>query len=109
MHHCRLGKDLLNSATETLVLLGVIILQANLQFYALPEAALLSLGALQDCIHTFIECVTCHLAVEIEMMNNLQIPNKVLKSKQVPRFHAIINSKLITIYIFKTLYMGLGT
>merc|ERR1711915_592932 len=45
----------LHSATETLVLLGVIVLEADLELDRLAEVALLVLGALEDAINALVQ------------------------------------------------------
>lgn len=62
-----LGQHLLHGATETLVLLGVIVLQANLELHCLPEAPLLGFRALEHGIYALVQCITVHLAVKIKV------------------------------------------
>lgn len=60
-------KHILDRAGETLVLLGIVVLESDLEFHGLQEAALLRLGALQDGIHRLVQSITGHLRPEEEL------------------------------------------
>merc|ERR1719449_158389 len=51
----------LHSSGETLVLLGVVVLQTNLEVNSLEELPLLLLGGREHGIDTLIECFLRHL------------------------------------------------
>lgn len=57
---CSFQVNVLDGARETLVLLGVIVLQTNLDFHCLKEVAFLVLGRLEHGIDALIECITRH-------------------------------------------------
>ena len=54
--------DILDSSGETLVLLGVVVLQADLEVHRLHELPLLLGAALQHGLDALIELVTGNLA-----------------------------------------------
>merc|ERR1719357_706071 len=51
----------LHGSGETLVLLGVVVLQTNLEVNSLEELPLLLLGGREDGIDALIECLLGHL------------------------------------------------
>lgn len=55
---CLVQVNVLDSARETLILLGVIVLQTDLDFHCLQETALLVLGCLEYGIDALIERIT---------------------------------------------------
>lgn len=55
-------RNVLHGARETLVLLGIVVLQTDLDFDGLGEVPLFRLGGmLEDGAHTFVECVPRNL------------------------------------------------
>lgn len=73
--------NVLNSAGETLVLLGIIILQANLEFHRFQEAALLGERMLQNTTDALKERVTGHFRPVIgnEVYYFSVVPNRRVK------------------------------
>ena len=56
-------RDLLDGAGEALVLLGVVVLEADLQVHGLHELALLGLlGVLEHLLHALVQGLLGHLA-----------------------------------------------
>lgn len=64
------GRNILDSARETLVLLWIIILQTNLQLYCLQEFPFLILRVLEHGIYTLVKSVTWDLRSAIRMKWN---------------------------------------
>lgn len=58
---CSFQVNVLDGAWETLVLLGVIVLQTNLDLDSLQKVTFFVLRWLEDCIHTLVERVTRYL------------------------------------------------
>ena len=51
----------LDGSCETLITLGVVILQANLQFYGLKKLPLLLLATIKDLLEPFLQIVNVEL------------------------------------------------
>lgn len=120
--------DLLHSATETLILLGVIVLEADLELDRLAEVALLVLGALQHAVDALVQGVPRHLAVGAEEERRLGAPEtregpahgpgsvlKVVRHQHPKLIHAImcptccaqqatLNAKIAAFHLYMTIY-----
>lgn len=58
--NCLFQVNILDGAAETLVLLGIIILQTDLNFHCFQEVSLLFLGVIQHSINALVESVSGH-------------------------------------------------
>lgn len=63
----RSGKNVLDSAGETLVLLGIVVLQSNLQFHRLEETTFLGRAGIEYGLHRLVQCVSRDLRSEIQI------------------------------------------
>lgn len=73
MLSARLGKvdDILDGSGETLVFLGVVVLESDLKFHGLQEPLLVLFGINEDGVDTLVQCVTRYFGSEKQYKGDL--------------------------------------